>query len=256
MRAGVSQRRSGRCAVHVLGSFEIVLDDLRPTVPLPTQRLVTLLALRREIGRTQAAGVLWPEVEHAHALANLRTALWRLRNVCPGIVGTCGSELRVDPEATIDLRDAEALAHRIMRDPLPRPEAREASAMLGNDLLPDRDDEWLEFERERFKELRVHALERLSERLSAWGEHAEAVQCGLLAVQAEPLRESAHRALMRAHIAEGNRARAVQQFRSLEHQLDLELQVPPSQATIDLARELVGPGELAGTAPAPISVSG
>lgn len=242
--------------MHVLGSFEIVLDDLRPTLPLPTQRLVTLLALRREIGRTQAAGVLWPEVEHTHALANLRTALWRLRSVCPGIVSTCGSELRTDPETTIDLREAEELAHRIMQDSLPLYEAREASAMLGDDLLPDRDDEWLEFERERFRELRVHALERLSERLSAWREHAEAVQCGLLAVQAEPLRESAHRALMRAHIAEGNRARAVQQFRLLERQLELELQVSPSPATIDLARELLGPAGLAGPAPAPISVSG
>ena len=41
---------------------------------------------------------------------------------------------------------------------------------------------------------------------------------------------------MRAHIAEGNHARAMQHLRSLTRQLWQELEVEPSQETIDLAR--------------------
>jgi len=231
--------------LHVLGCFEIIDGGGAAQVPLLAQRLAVLLALHDEpVGRGHAAGVLWPDVEHDHALANLRTALWRLRSLFPGIVESVGPSLRSGRSVAIDLRESELLAHRILEDLLPLEDARTASTRLAFDLLPDWDDEWLVFERERFRDLRIHALERLCDRLSEGGDHAEAVQCGLLAVQSEPLRESAYRALMRAHIAEGNRARALQLFRTLERQLEQELQVSPSQETVDLARELRGPGSL------------
>jgi DNA-binding SARP family transcriptional activator len=241
-------------ALSILGCFDMVRGGARPVLPHPAQRLVALLCVGGGIERSHAAGILWPEVEHAHALANLRTALWRLRCISPGIVRSFGAELRLDPTIRVDMREAEALAHRILYETLTLPEARRASSRLPRDLLPDWDDEWLEFDRERFRDLRVHALERLCDQLSALGENADAVQCGLLAVQGEQLRESSHRALMRAHIAEGNRARALQVFRRLERMLDRELQVRPSQATIDLAIEVSRPGTIA--QPTPVSASG
>jgi DNA-binding SARP family transcriptional activator len=232
-------------ALSILGCFDMVRGGARPALPHPAQRLMALLSVGGGIERSHAAEVLWPEVEHSHALANLRTALWRLRGISPVIVRSSGSDLRLDPAITIDMRQAEELAHRILYVALPLHEAREASSQLSHDLLPDWDEEWLEFERERFRDLRIHALERLCIQLSALGEHADAVQCGLLAVQGERLRESSHRALMQAHIAEGNRARALQVFQLLERILDRELQVRPSQATIDLANELCRRGTIA-----------
>lgn len=231
--------------LHVLGCFELSDGDRRPQMPLPSQRLTALLALRDEpVSRTHAAGILWPEVEHHQALGNLRTALWRLRNLVPGVVASVGASLRSAAGMAIDLRESEGLAHRVLDERLSPEDERAASPRLAYDLLPDWDDEWLVFERERFHDLRIHALERLCERLSERGEHAEAVQCGLLAVQSEPLRESACRALMRAHIAEGNLARALQLFSTLERQLDQELQVSPSEETIALVRVLQGPARL------------
>jgi DNA-binding SARP family transcriptional activator len=241
-------------ALSILGCFDMVRGGIRPALPHPAQRLMALLSVGGGIERSHAAGILWPEVEHAHALANLRTALWRLRCISPGIVRSFGPELRLDPAITIDLREAEALAHRILYEALPLHESRSAASQLSRDLLPDWDDEWLEFDRERFRDLRVHALERLCDQLSALGEHADAVQCGLLAVQGEQLRESSHRALMRAHIAEGNRARALQVFQLLERMLERELQVRPSQATMELAIEVSRPGTV--VQPRAISASG
>jgi DNA-binding SARP family transcriptional activator len=69
-------------------------------------------------------------------------------------------------------------------------------------------------ERERFRQLRLHALEALCRRLTGDGLHAEAVDAGIAAIAAEPLRESAHRALMSAHVAEGNRGEAMRQTSS------------------------------------------
>jgi DNA-binding SARP family transcriptional activator len=244
------EKETGGIRLHVLGCFELVIGDARPQLPSPAQRLMALLALRDEpVARTHAAGVLWPEVEHEHALANLRTALWRLRNAAPGIVTSASTgALRSTPGTVVDLRASEALARRILDDRTEPDEARTASPSLAHDLLPDWDDEWLEFERERFRDLRIHALEHLCDRLSERGEHAEAVQCGLLAIQSEPLRESACRALMRAHMAEGNRARALQLYCTLERQLELELQVSPTEATICLVNELQGSGAARATA--------
>ena len=75
------------------------------------------------------------------------------------------------------------------------------------ELLPHWYDDWVVIERERFRQLRLHALDALCESLAAAGRYAAAVEAGRASVAAEPLRESAHRLLIQAHLAEGNRAR-------------------------------------------------
>jgi DNA-binding SARP family transcriptional activator len=233
--------RADGIRLELLGPFDIVDRGMAATIPVPAQRLAAFLAVRDEpVGRPRASGMLWPEVEQNHALSNLRTALWRLRTLHPGLVRTLGTTLTLAPDVTIDLRESERLAHRILHEPLPLGEARHAADHLSHDLLPDWEDEWLVFERERFRDLRVRALERLCTQLSELGAHAEAAQAGLLAVQADPLRESSYIALMEAYTAEGNEACALQLYRALESRLDRELQVAPSPATADLARKLLG----------------
>ena len=51
---------------------------------------------------------------------------------------------------------------------------------------------------------------------------------GLAAVAGEPLRESAHRALITAYLAEGNRSEALRQYRFFRHLLADELGLEPS----------------------------
>ena len=66
-----------------------------------------------------------------------------------------------------------------------------SSDSLRGDLLPDWDEDWIQFERERLRQLRVHALEALCRRLSECGRHEEAVDAGQATMAAEPLREAA-----------------------------------------------------------------
>ena len=70
--------------IAILGAFAIRSDGAFTHLPAPAQRLAAFLAMRGEpTARGIAAGTLWPEVGHDHALANLRTALWRLRGAIP-----------------------------------------------------------------------------------------------------------------------------------------------------------------------------
>lgn len=77
-------------------------------------------------------------------------------------------------------------------------------ADLRDDLLPGWPELWLVPERERFHQLRLHALEALCARLTGVGWHGAAVDAGLAVVSADPLRESARGALIDAYLAEGN----------------------------------------------------
>jgi DNA-binding SARP family transcriptional activator len=227
--------------VHVLGGFAVLADGVGRLLPTPSQRVASFLAVRTTpASRTTAAGTLWPEIGHDHALANLRTALWRLRRAAPGLIRQVGGGLQLSSDARVDLHESRSLAESILSGTVAPDATRDAGRHLASDLLPDLDDDWLVFERERYRELRVHALERLCDLLSGLRAHADAVQCGLLAVEGEPLRESAHRALMHAYLAEGNPARALQQFSELERRLETELQVAPSFDTMELALELRG----------------
>jgi DNA-binding SARP family transcriptional activator len=101
--------------------------------------------------------------------------------------------------------------------------------VLSLDLLPDWRDEWLVDDREEVRQLRLHALEELSGEFSAAGRHAEAIQAALAAVRLEPLRETAHAALIRAHLAEGNRSEALRQYYRCRNALAAMLDAEPSE---------------------------
>jgi DNA-binding SARP family transcriptional activator len=74
----------------------------------------------------------------------------------------------------------------------------------------------------------LSALDALCDRLTRAGRHREALEVGHAAVGAEPLRESAHRALVRVHLAEGNAAEAIRQYRVFRQLVTEQLGITPS----------------------------
>jgi DNA-binding SARP family transcriptional activator len=107
---------------------------------------------------------------------------------------------------------------------------------LRGELLPGWYDDWILLERERLRQLRMHALEVLADRLAIAHRFGEAIQAALAAAHAEPLRESAHRAVIRVHLAEGNIAEAVREYAGFERLLRRELNVQPSEQIRELMR--------------------
>jgi DNA-binding SARP family transcriptional activator len=94
------------------------------------------------------------------------------------------------------------------------------------------------FERERFRQLALHALEARAERLLDVGRPADALEGALEAVRSEPLRESAHRLVIRVHLAEGNGGEALRQFELCRRLLFDRLGLSPSDQLVELVAEL------------------
>jgi DNA-binding SARP family transcriptional activator len=101
-------------------------------------------------------------------------------------------------------------------------------ALLSQDLLPDWYEDWLLEERERYRQLRLHALEVLCGRLTNLRQFHQSIQAGLAAVAGEPLRESAQRVLITAYLAEGNSCEALKQYQRYWTLLQTELGQEPS----------------------------
>ena len=200
-------------AVRVLGGFELWRGAELVALPLFAQRLVAFLAVReRPQFRTAVACSLWLDTTEARASANLRTALWKIRQIDGALIQINGNYLSLSDAADTDLATLLAQARRLISTDHELVDTDTDVYSLRADLLPDWDEEWILFERERLRQLRCHALEALCRRLSGRGRHAESIDAGQAAVAAEPLRESAHRALIAAHLAEGNLCEARRQF--------------------------------------------
>jgi DNA-binding SARP family transcriptional activator len=98
---------------------------------------------------------------------------------------------------------------------------------LSGELLPGWSDAWVVVERERLRNRRLHALEKLSALLSRDGNHAAAIDAALAALAADPLRETAHRALIQALLGEGNRAEAERHWRVYRRLIREHYQLEP-----------------------------
>lgn len=221
----------------LLGGFELRLGERSLHLPLSAQRLLAFLALHnRPLSRIFVAGTLWPDTAERRSCANLRSALWRLHRPGAALVRSTAQHINLDPAVEVDLRETTDLVHRILNTSAEVDPRALATLYSADDLLLDWYFDWVLIERERFRQLRLHALEVLCERLTQAGRFAHAVQAGLAAVSSEPLRESAQRALICAYLGEGNRAEAMQQFRSYRNVLHRELQLEPSAKLTDLVR--------------------
>jgi DNA-binding SARP family transcriptional activator len=203
-------------------------------VPRNGARLLVLLALRSHpVHRRTAAGLLWPEKSEERAGGNLRTVIWRLP---AGLVNTMDGDLALAQGVQCDVTEFTRRARRLI-DGAPQPAPVDLNHELYDaDLLPAWSEDWVAIERERIRQLRIHALDTLSMWLTAAGRYSDAIAAGLASVAAEPLRESGHRTVITAHLAEGNQSEALKQYESFRKLLAAELGLDPSPQLTQLIR--------------------
>lgn len=224
-----------RAKVTMLRAFEITINGSSLIVPQGAQRLVAFLALRgRPQLRTTVATSLWMDTTEDRAAANLRTALWKLADRRDLLIQSLGSYLTLAQGVEVDFSRLLTRVKTLIDGDGEINDFDANTGDLAGDLLPDWDEDWLLFERERLRQLRIHALEALSRRLCTAGRYAAAVDAGLSAVTAEPLRESAQRVLIEVHLAEGNVSEARRQFELYRSVLWDNLALLPSAALCSL----------------------
>jgi DNA-binding SARP family transcriptional activator len=218
-----------RLRLTLLNRFQLSRDDEAIALPNGAQRLLAFLAVRgRRVQRLSVACTLWIDVSEQRATANLRSAVWRLKEVADGLVDADQSELGLTRDVQVDLHRLKAESGRVLDDETGGTSLTADIAALTGDLLPDWYDDWVLVERERVRHLRLHALETLCDELSLRDHYAAAVRAGLAAVMVEPLRESAHRVLIAAHLRAGNQHEALREYEGYRRLLLSEIGLPPS----------------------------
>lgn len=211
----------------LLDGFRLEAGGRAVHVVASTQRLLALLALQGPVPRLVAAGTLWPDVPDAQALASLRTTIWRANRLLPGLITVGENKIGIGEFISVDVDGISERADRGLLCGRP------------GELLPGWYDDWVIFERERLRQIRLHALESAASRLRLQGNCAAALELAMEAVRCEPLRESAHRAVIGVHLAEGNLVEAIRTYVRFRDLLREQLGAEPSER---LARLVFGHG--------------
>ncbi|MEP7280935.1 MAG: AAA family ATPase [Rubrivivax sp.] len=228
----------GRLEVRLLGAFSVSIDGIElATTRWPSLRaaqLVQLLSLapQRRLTRDRVIDTLWPQLAPDAGAANLRKAAHHARQALgrhDSVLLQAG-EVLLWPHGSVavDADRFEALATTALT--APPGDRREACAQAldeyGGDLLPGSAYEaWSEPVRERLRARYIELL-RASQQ---WERLA----------QAAPTDEPAHRALMAAELAAGNRAAAIRWYAHLREALQQELAIPPDRDTEALYEQCV-----------------
>lgn len=226
--------------LFLLDGFRLVHQGAPVAVPRGLQRVVALVGLRSGATRSHLAGLLWPDRPEQRALSSLRTALWRLRRhpYCP--VRTGEDNVYLDPLVELDVDGLARAATHVHGGGDPR---RVTGILTSgrHDLLPGWYDDWVLLERERLRQLRLHALEEIARTHLRMGQHSEALQAALEAMRAEPLRETPHRLIVEVHLAEGNAYEALHAFYAYRELTLRDLQLEPSPAMRELLGHILAP---------------
>ena len=233
--------------LQVLGRFELRVGPRLVRLNAGDERVLAYLGIATPVMRRDTlAGRIWAWSSQSRAYANLRNALWRIRQADRRLLETDHDEIRLSEHLVVDLHRSSACARQLLDDRTRGDAATSAPGLLETDILPDWDDDWVQLERERHRQLRIHALEAWSACLVDRGRFAEAIDVAYVAISAEPLRESARQLLIKAHLAEGNRSEAAREYEAFRRLLDEELGLPPSpmlEALVD--RRAVSAGRVA-----------
>jgi DNA-binding SARP family transcriptional activator len=215
-------------------------------IPGPIWTLIGCLAFTpdRSMSRSQIASLLWPESGEDAARHCFATLLWRTKRRLPCLnriikAGDDRVELSLDSRIWIDALALEQRANKALVDPETlvlarnRRKLRSVLSHYRGDFLSRHDDDIILVERERLRALYLDASFQLAFTCAHYGEWQEALDISRALCAVEPLREDAQRLLIEAYAACGNRALAIQQYKSLEELLARELSVSPMAETTE-----------------------
>ena len=222
--------------IRLLGGFTVVGPRGRVEVPPAGQRVVAYLAIQGQpVRRSAVAAAIWPDADETRARANLRSAVCRLGALAPVLDATPAS-LTIAPDVLVDVDDLQAQAAAARAGEVPALRTRPG---LDLELLPGWDDEWVELERERVRQLELHLLDTVVTACVEEGRHGDGVDAALRAIRLDPWRESSHAGLLRALLAGGNRAAAIAHFRRFAGQMRDELGLGPSRELMAVVSEIL-----------------
>lgn len=237
--------------VRALGPFEAqvhgeVFDPERWNWAKPKEALVLLLLHPEGVTRDRLGSALWPESAPTRMKNSFHVALHHLRKSLgrPEWIVLESDRYRLAPHVRSRL-DASAFEQSVRRAGDDPGRLRSALALWRGELLEDEaPGVWVEEHRDRLRRLHVEAWLTLGAALEREKRPDEAAECYRSALRLDELREDAHRRLMAAWAASGQRAYALQHYEGLLDLLSTELEASPEPATVALYESLRDVGEV------------
>jgi TolB-like protein len=232
-----------RFRLTLLGHFELIGPN--GPIDLGARKLCGLLAVLActpvPQPRERLMSLFWGSHFDAQARQNLRKALSRLRHALDEHVLVTNEDsvsLRADI-IQCDVARFEALVAAGSYDAL----AAAADCYKGpllSDISISQEPwiDWVSAQRRRLEDLLVDALVRVAGEEEKLGNVERALELAKRAVAIDPLREDAHRVIMRALAAGGRKADALKHYEETAALLKRELDVDPDAATQALTAEL------------------
>jgi len=231
--------------IEVLRHFRITLDGSALDVGHSGERLLAFLTLEdRSRTREQVACALWPEAGQSQAAASLRRALSIVRRHVPRLVQCEANRLCLATDVSVDARVQRGLIEAITVGEQDTADGNELRLLRG-DLLPDWDEAWLAAARQELRLMRLLSIEAIAAAHLAEHRPGTALAIVMLAARDEPLRESAHRLAIQAHLAQGNQAEAARQYMNYRAMLWDDLGLMPSPGMETLVQPFMCEGLLA-----------
>jgi DNA-binding SARP family transcriptional activator len=223
--------------VRLFGTPHVSYDE-RPVrfVASRTLPLFVYLLLGRErpIARDQLAYKFWPDCSEAEARANLRRHLHRVNGPLFEMTGRRWFEaddkvIAFDLALPIDLDVArlEAAVANLA-------DSAGAVELYVGDLFEGCDDEWLIPHRERLRSTFLQIVLGLIDRYRGERRFPEAIALSQKALHVDPFREDVVRTLMSLHYESGDRAGALNEFKTFGERLQREIGADPMRETQSL----------------------
>jgi len=205
--------------------------------------------------KDQIGAVLWPDLPPSRLRSAFHVTLYRLRRALG--VNDC---VRYENEQYLfnrrldcwyDVDEFEGLVGQAEQALADRPQQaeeclQEAVALYQGEFLEDlsfSNDEWCSWRREELERRYLGALQTLGDLRLARGRHAGALDAYRKLLARDPLREQAHRAVMRCLALMGDRNAALRHYQTVVTLLQDELGVEPVAETVEL-HQLLAAGDL------------
>jgi DNA-binding SARP family transcriptional activator/predicted ATPase len=233
----------------LLGTLTLSQANVVLVLP-PTSEARSLLAYlllwpHQSHPRVELIGRLWPDRPETQGRRAVSRALWRIRHILPpDSICTDSYAVCFAPTTSlwVDVAAFESLIaphlHSTGTSETAVRDLRRAIELYRGDLLADFYEDWTQDERERLREMYLQALERLLRQETAAGRYEQALGLAQTLTRVDPLREAAHRAVMRLYTILQRPEAALKQFATCRQLLSAELDLEPEAETIALAHEI------------------
>ncbi|MEZ4863492.1 MAG: BTAD domain-containing putative transcriptional regulator [Caldilineaceae bacterium] len=263
--------------INLFGPVEVWLNGEAVTAfrSNKARALLAYLAVEanKPVARHKLATLFWGDYPDAQARKSLRNVLANLRELLIPLTDEEPPLLTIDRQIVqLSVDNQRCVVDVVRFDEMLRCAATVASTQSANALLAQavalyQDDllaglavldspdfeEWRLFQQEVRHRHVLSALSQVTDHATNQGDFAQAVRYAQRQVQLEPWRESAHRQLMYALAAQGERSAALAQFEHCRLLLQTELGVAPDAETVALY-EQIKKGDLHPPLPAPPAV--